>query len=208
MNNKNDTSEDCLGWNDPAYQAYQTNLVDENALGYYAWNASLSDDSSGSSALNLDDDVLDQVIKVGLATFAGLTAVILLVAYLLGKKKASTSEKVYGGVTVSQSSSASKEALEGKGGISADGGIISDEIWDDDVKQLNFEPQEDGFSDMELKAGESAGEAASITYDEESIEDIAGVPAQPTSSEPSSDCLLYTSPSPRDGLLSRMPSSA
>ena len=27
-------------------------------------------------------------------------------------------------------------------------------------------------------------------------------------SDPSSDCLLYTSPSPRDGLLSRMPSSA
>ena len=27
-------------------------------------------------------------------------------------------------------------------------------------------------------------------------------------SEPLSDCLLYTSPSPRDGLLSRMPSSA
>ena len=26
--------------------------------------------------------------------------------------------------------------------------------------------------------------------------------------EPSSTCLLYTSPSPRDGLLSRMPSSA
>ena len=206
LNNKNDTSEDCLGWNDPAYQAYQTNLVDENALGYYAWNASLSDDSSGSSALNLDDDVLDQVIKVGLATFAGLTAVILLVAYLIGKKKATTSEKVYGGVTVSQSSSASKEALEGKGGISADGGIISDEIWDDDVKQLNFELQEDGFSDMELKAGESAGEAASITYDEESIEDIAGVPAQPTSSEPSSDTVEEASipdeapPLPDEGL--------
>ena len=27
-------------------------------------------------------------------------------------------------------------------------------------------------------------------------------------SRPSNDCLLYTSPSPRDGLLSRMPSSA
>ena len=26
--------------------------------------------------------------------------------------------------------------------------------------------------------------------------------------DPSRDCLLYTSPSPRDGLLSRMPSSA
>ena len=29
-----------------------------------------------------------------------------------------------------------------------------------------------------------------------------------TSNKPSKNCLLYTSPSPRDGLLSRMPSSA
>ena len=31
---------------------------------------------------------------------------------------------------------------------------------------------------------------------------------QGSPAEPSQDCLLYTSPSPRDGLLSRMPSSA
>ena len=32
--------------------------------------------------------------------------------------------------------------------------------------------------------------------------------AKPDSDDEISDCLLYTSPSPRDGLLSRMPSSA
>ncbi len=206
LNNKNDTSEDCIGWNDPAYQAYRANLVDEEELGYYAWNASLSEDTSGTSGLNVDDEVLDQVIKVGLATFGGLTAIILLVAYVMGKRKASTSQKVYGGVTVSQSSSASKEALEGKAGISAEGGIISDDIWDDDVQQLNFEPQDDGFGDMELKKGENTGETADINYDEESIEDIAGIPAQATPSEPSSEVVEEASlpdeapPLPDEGL--------
>src|SRR5665647_3295711 len=32
--------------------------------------------------------------------------------------------------------------------------------------------------------------------------------ASPTAATPTPSCLLYTSPSPRDGLLSRMPSSA
>ena len=35
-----------------------------------------------------------------------------------------------------------------------------------------------------------------------------GLVLKPGSSEPWTACLLYTSPSPRDGLLSRMPSSA
>ena len=38
-------------------------------------------------------------------------------------------------------------------------------------------------------------------------DDPAPAPA-PTEHAPLSPCLLYTSPSPRDGLLSRMPSSA
>ena len=36
----------------------------------------------------------------------------------------------------------------------------------------------------------------------------AGSSATPTTPTPKHTCLLYTSPSPRDGLLSRMPSSA
>ena len=39
-------------------------------------------------------------------------------------------------------------------------------------------------------------------------EDLLKNKSQVKSSDKSSDCLLYTSPSPRDGLLSRMPSSA
>ena len=36
----------------------------------------------------------------------------------------------------------------------------------------------------------------------------APAPKEPAPAAPSGGCLLYTSPSPRDGLLSRMPSSA
>ena len=35
-----------------------------------------------------------------------------------------------------------------------------------------------------------------------------GQGTRPAQNRPAGDCLLYTSPSPRDGLLSRMPSSA
>ena len=41
-----------------------------------------------------------------------------------------------------------------------------------------------------------------------SAEGVAAVSASITVDARTSDCLLYTSPSPRDGLLSRMPSSA
>ena len=37
---------------------------------------------------------------------------------------------------------------------------------------------------------------------------VLGTPASGIATESSGACLLYTSPSPRDGLLSRMPSSA
>ncbi len=184
LNNKNDTSEGCTGWNNPAYQAYKNGMVNETALGFYAWNASLQDDASGDSPLNVDEDTLNQVIQVGLVVFGGLTAVILLVAFLVNKRKQTSTKKVYGGVTVSQSTNASKEALEGKGGMSADGGIISDDIWDDDVKQLDFQPEKNGFDDMELKGGDNVAEPASMTYDEESIESIAGIPSQVAPSEP------------------------
>ena len=71
--------------------------------------------------------------------------------------------------------------------MSADGGIISDDIWDDDVKQLDFQPEKNGFDDMELKSGETVTEAKSMTYDEESIESIAGMPVKAAPSEPEAE---------------------
>ena len=54
---------------------------------------------------------------------------------------------------------------------------------------------------MSEKLQESGPEWRSFTQDEHGDRARAGAPTSLT-------CLLYTSPSPRDGLLSRMPSSA
>jgi hypothetical protein len=184
LNDKNDTSEACLGWNNPAYQAYRSTIDEgELVLGFFSWNTSQQEDTKSNSPLEVDEDVLSQVISVGVVAFGGLTALILGVAFLVNKRKASATKKEYGGVNPNFSSNASKEALEGRGGLSAAGGIISDEQWDDDVAQLDFEVKDDGFGDMALKSGEAKEEAASITYQEESIEAIAGMPAMSTPQE-------------------------
>ena len=48
----------------------------------------------------------------------------------------------------------------------------------------------------------------STTYQPDAVEELLSWGAEVRSYRPSTGCLLYTSPSPRDGLLSRMPSSA
>ena len=64
----------------------------------------------------------------------------------------------------------------------------------------------------EATAGETADNNASgadggdVPEAEENM--TAGESAEESVAEEGADCLLYTSPSPRDGLLSRMPSSA
>ena len=180
LNDKNDTSEACMGWNDPAYQAY-VNSVDEGTLvlGYNAWNTSKDDPQGGDSTLaSVDEDTLNQVIMVGLVAFVGLTALILGVAFIMNRRKEAATTKEYGGVRPGMSSDAAKEALEGRGGMSAAGGLISAASWDDDVAQLNFEEEPDGFDDMAMKSEGDLADAGSMTYEEESIEAIAGVEAE------------------------------
>ena len=193
LNDKNDTSEACMGWNDPAYQAY-VNSVEEGklVLGYNAWNTTKDNPQGGDSTQGtVDDDTLNQVIMVGLVAFVGLTAVILGGAFIMNRRKEAATTKEYGGVRPGMSRNAAKEALEGRGGLSAEGGIISDASWDDDVAQLNFDEETDGFADMDIKSDESLGEAGSMTYEEESMESIAGVeadsPEPATAPETSSD---------------------
>ena len=67
--------------------------------------------------------------------------------------------------------------MEDKGGLSAEGGVISDAAWDDDVVQLNFETTGDGFDDMAIKSDTEPSEVGAMEYEEESIEDIAGIGA-------------------------------
>ncbi|MBL6733814.1 MAG: hypothetical protein ISP84_04655, partial [Candidatus Poseidonia sp.] len=87
-------------------------------------------------------------------------------------------------------------ALEGRGGLSAAGGVISDASWDDDVEQLNFDENgDDGFADMDMKAEGAAADAGSMTYEEESIEAIAGMPT-PTTAAPEATSAPRTSEMP------------
>ena len=54
----------------------------------------------------------------------------------------------------------------------------------------------------QLALGPQGGPTFSVEYD------VDGSPLQEATVVRCKNCLLYTSPSPRDGLLSRMPSSA
>jgi hypothetical protein len=44
---------------------------------------------------------------------------------------------------------------------------------------LQFDQPSDGFADMAMKAGEVTSEPNDLTYEEESIESIAGAPTAP-----------------------------
>ena len=147
-------------------------------LGYNAWNTSKNDNAGGGSETLVDEDTLNQVIMVGLVAFVGLTTLILAVAFIINRRKTAAATKAYGGVAPGASTNASLEALEGRGGISADGGIIADASWDDDVAQLDFS-ENDGFDDMAIKNESDPDEADSMTYAEESMEAIAGVSSEP-----------------------------
>ena len=187
LNDKNDTSEACMGWNNPAYQAYLSSVEEGTmVLGYNAWNTTTNEDNSAGATGAVDEDTLNQVIMAGIVAFVSLTALILAVAFVINRRKEAADTKQYGGVRPGASSNASKEALEGRGGLSADGGIISDAGWDDDVEQLQFDQPSDGFSDMALNAEETDNEPDAMTYEEESIESIAGAPTTPAS-EPASE---------------------
>ena len=64
-----------------------------------------------------------------------------------------------------------------------------------------------GLQQYTLKAGTKVGTSVPLTLDSDTGTDST-VNFTEGSNKPPNTCLLYTSPSPRDGLLSRMPSSA
>ena len=194
LNNKNDSTDACLGWRDPAYQAYLNTVEDGTApLGYGAWNTSLEDDSAGSSEGTVDEETINQVIVVGLVAFVGITAVILAIAFIMNRRKTAATTKEYGGVQPGASSKAAEEALEGRGGLSADGGIISDASWDDDVAQLDFDKEQDAYDEQDVLE-ERVDEQTPVTYEEESIETLAGV-SETERQEAVSDAGVPTMPS-------------
>ena len=94
--------------------------------------------------------------------------------------------KTYGVPFVPTDNTAETEALEGKAGLSAVGGVDSDKLWDDEVEPMELdtgsESQEvidSGFADIEIKDGENLQDSGEVMEEDSSLEELAGLP--PTS---------------------------
>ena len=171
-----DVRDVCQGWRTPAYVQYVADqtAANETALSYSAWNTSGTTSTTTDKAWYESQAMTDALVYGG-AIFGGLTVVIIVVGMIMSRRKVATVKKEYGGAL--PSSAAMDEALEGTAGSSAMGGVESDSLWDDDVKPLEMDQQEEsGFEDESMDEPTSTEEMFS---DDESIESIASMGAEP-----------------------------
>ncbi len=171
-----DVRDVCQGWRTPAYVQYVADQIaaNETALSYSAWNTSGTTSTTTDKAWYESQAMTDALVYGG-AIFGGLTVVIIVVGMIMSRRKVATVKKEYGGAL--PSSAAMDEALEGTAGSSAMGGVESDSLWDDDVKPLEMDQQEEsGFEDESMDEPTSTEEMFS---DDESIESIASMGAEP-----------------------------
>jgi hypothetical protein len=181
---KNDTSEACLAWNDPEYQAYLNNL-DENTISmtYGQWKYKQENPTSSNS--DAQTELIIQVSTYGGIIFIILTVSILGIAKLKSKKPPAESSKAYADFGLASKNTAI-EALEGKAGLSASGGVVSDGDWDDQIEEFKFDEDEEEESSEGSENEEQSSSEATIDYsNESSIEEIAGVVPEVTSSQQS-----------------------
>ena len=95
--------------------------------------------------------------------------------------------------------------------VAAAGGVVVREAGEGQEVALVHRPRYDDWSlpKGKLEQGESFEDAALREIEEETgLSCRLGPELEPATYTDNKGCLLYTSPSPRDGLLSRMPSSA
>jgi len=90
--------------------------------------------------------------------------------------------KMYGVPFEPEEASATDEALEGSAGLSATGGIESDDSWDDEVEEMNFTESDSTEEEGEFKMENTSKD---IYEQDDSLEDIAGIDV--TTSEPSTE---------------------
>ena len=174
MLNFDDTSVVCQGWRNTEYQSYisREKAEGDSDLSFGAWNASKN---AGLLDTNqVDSNIVKQVVMVGGGAFFLLSVVIIIVGAIMKRRKTTSLVKIYGVPFIpTENKSAENEALEGTAGLSAQGGIVSDSAWDDDVANLDFTVNEEGSSEDEIESNPI--DAASLYDDEDSLEAIAGI---------------------------------
>ena len=167
-----DQSTSCISWNDLDYQDYlaRDKAEGESDLSYPAWlaqkEAGLLDEDEGIMGAVMD------VAVVGGGVFVVATVLILLASFVIKKRKINDLVKRYGvPFEPKDKNSANQEALEGTAGLSATGGIESDDSWDDDVEAMDFSEKPD-----EVDEGESTIVSADDLYgDESDMGELAGI---------------------------------
>jgi hypothetical protein len=197
--NFDDQSLDCQGWRSKDYQTYLSRNKDdgETDLSFAAWNTSKN---AGLLDTNtVDSNTVQQVVMVGGGAFLALTVVILGIGVVVKRRKTTALVKMYGVPFIpNENRSAENEALEGTAGLSAQGGIVSDSSWDDEIESLDFSVAPDEF------AGEAEDiqtiDAASLYGDEDSLESIAGVETPPSPAPEVSEAPVEAPPLPPGGL--------
>jgi hypothetical protein len=178
-----DFSDTCNGWRDSDYQDYlsRDKAAGEGDLSYPSWVVN-------SEAGNLDDDseeglgeTIKEVAVIGGVAFVGIAALVIIISFIAKKRKINSMIKMYGVPFEPEEASANDEALEGSAGLSATGGIESDDSWEDDVEEMNF-TETDSTEETETSEIISSED---IYEQDDSLEDIAGI--EVSTSEPSTE---------------------
>ena len=198
-----DIREVCVGWRNSVYVEYydQTIAANETPLTYSSWNTTdLTESTSGGEWY--ESEAMTDALVYGGIIFGGMTIIIIVVGMVMSRRKVATLTKEYGGAL--PSSAAMSEALEGTAGSSATGGVESDSLWDEDVKPLEMEENEEpGFED---ESQDESTTTEDLFSGEESIESIASMGEEPQSiadevaSEPAQEAPVEAPPLPASGL--------
>jgi hypothetical protein len=193
-----DNSEICQGVRDSDYQNYlsKTESNGESADSYYTWRqkvaASEAENDDADSYINTAMEILPYLG----GGFAVMIVVLLILATVSKARKRSKLVKQYGMPFVPGEGVAEKEALEGKAGLSAKGGVESDKYWEDEIEPMDLETtnqsENGGFDDIDVREGKLE-QSTDVMEESSSIEELAGLPPQSTAED-----LAISNESPAD----------
>ena len=196
-----DVREVCQGWRTPAYVQYFADQIaaNETPMSFGSWNTTGDSPQSSSGEEWYESEAMSDALLYGGSVFGGLTVIIIVVGMIMSRRKTATVTKEYGGAL--PTAAAMDEALEGTAGSSATGGIESDSLWEDDVKPLDMQEEQDSGLDME-EPNEEQPSTEDMFDGDESIESIAslGEESEPVQQEPTPEAPTEAPPLPASGL--------
>ena len=174
-----DDSNSCASYNDLDYQEYlnRDKADGESDLSYPAWLA-----QKEAGLLDEDDGLMGAVMDVavvGGGVFIVATMLILVASFVLKKRKINELVKRYGvPFEPKDKNTVTQEALEGTAGLSATGGIESDDSWEDDIEAMDFSDKPDEGDDVES----TIVSADELYSDESDMSELAGIEIKGTES--------------------------